>query len=119
MKQTAKMEHPDWATRVCFALNVLAFAVLGACLITSCSSIKNMQLTEACHEALATNPNIDASKITCNVKDGVAYVSGNVYTEEQRKLVVEILEGVEGITDVRETITIEEGGETNPVMLFP
>jgi osmotically-inducible protein OsmY len=77
-----------------------------------------MQLTNACKDALSTSPEIDASRLTCNVRDGVAYVSGTVYTEDQRELVVEILKGVEGIIDVRATLEIEDAGETNPVMLW-
>ena len=119
MDSAYKPGYKNWVIKKCWFLIISATIVLGVCSISSCSSIKNMQLTSAAKEALATNPQIDASKIVCNIRDGVAYVSGSVYTEEQRKLVVEILQGVEGITDVRETITIEEGGETNPVMLFP
>ena len=96
------------------ALLILA----GMLLLTSCSSVKNIQVTKACKDALNANQSIDASKLTCNVKDGVAYVSGTVYTEAERDLVVEILKGVEGVVDVRATLEIEEGGEKNPAMLW-
>jgi hypothetical protein len=99
-------------------LKAIVLIFLVACLFSSCGSIKNVRLTTACKEALASNPNIDASKLTCNVKDGIAYVSGWVYTEKEKDLVEEILRGVEGVIDVRNTIKIEEGGETNPVMLM-
>ena len=63
------------------------------------------------------NPNIDYTKLVCNVSEGIAYLSGWVYTEKERELAEEIVRSVEGISDVRNTIKIEEGGETNPVML--
>ena len=118
MGNNGKVNNRINAIELVLAGSILAVMVLGLCVLTSCSAYKNIQLTTACKDALRTNPNIDASKLVCNVKDGVAYVSGSVYTAEQRKLVVDILKGVPGITDVRETIEIEEGGEKNPTMLW-
>ena len=103
--------------RVCGILVLLAILCSTAFLLSSCSSIKNIKLTNACKDALASNSNINHTKLVCNVTDGIAYLSGWVYTEKERELAEEIVRGVEGITDVRNTIQIEEGGETNPVML--
>jgi hypothetical protein len=96
-------------------LILLSFVCI--CLLSSCGSYKNIKLTSAAKEALRENPNIDYTKLVCNVSEGIAYLSGTVYTEKERELAEEIVRGVEGITDVRNTIKIEEGGETNPVML--
>ena len=104
--------------RISFILNLFILAFIGACLLTSCSSYKNIKLTTACKDALKSNHNIDSSKLTCNVKEGVAYVSGYVYTEDQKQIVIDTLKAVPGITDVRATLQIEEGGEKNPVMLW-
>jgi len=87
------------------------------CLLSSCGSYENIKLTSAAKEALRENPNIDYTKLVCNVSEGIAYLSGWVYTEKERELAEEIVRGVEGISDVRNTIKIEEGGERNPVML--
>ena len=105
-------------TRIPFILSLFILALIGAFLLSSCSSYNNIKLTTACKDALKRNSNIDASKLTCNVKDGVAYVSGFVYTEDQKQLVIDTLKAVPGITDVRATLQIEEGGERNPTMLW-
>ena len=100
-------------TRKLFIVISLALLLL----LSGCQSMENINLTRDCKDALRANQNIDHTKLVCNVKEGVAYVAGTVYTELERDLVEETLMGVEGITDVRATITIEVGGERNPVML--
>ena len=96
-------------------LILLSFVCIS--MLSSCGSYKNIKLTSAAKEALRENPNIDYTKLVCNVSEGIAYLSGWVYTEKERELAEEIVRGVEGISDVRNTIKIEEGGESNPVML--
>jgi len=112
------MKHSFNLVRIFLIFNVLIFALIGACLLGSCGSYQNIKLTTACKDALSRNSNIDVSKLTCNVKDSIAYVSGYVYTEDQKQLVIDTLKAVPGITDVRATLQIEEGGEKNPVMLW-
>jgi hypothetical protein len=117
MKKQVVISRALFCGKACGFLIFAAMVFSGVILFPSCSSVKNIQLTSACKDALASNPNINHTKLVCNVKDGVAYLSGWVYTEKEKELAEEILRGVEGIIDVRNTIQIEEGGETNPVML--
>ena len=109
------MKHKSNALRMCLILMIGISFFLMTTLMSSCGSYKNIKLTSAAKEALRENPNIDYTKLVCNVSEGIAYLSGWVYTEKERELAEEIVRGVEGISDVRNTIRIEEGGETNPV----
>ena len=110
------MKTAGYIRRLSFIM-IFVILCLSACFISSCGSYKNMKLTSAAKEALRANPNVDYTKLVCNVSEGIAYLSGWVYTEKERELAEEIVRGVEGISDVRNTIKIEEGGERNPVML--
>ncbi len=107
-------EKRNTIIKLMFCIVILSMA---AFCLSGCGSIKNIKLTKACKDALRAEVGIDHKKLVCNVQDGVAYLSGWVYTEEEKELAEKIVRGVEGITDVRNTIQIEEGGETNPVML--
>ena len=98
---------------------VVILSLLTACMLSSCGSIENIKVTKACKDALRANPNINYTKIICNVTEGIAYLSGWVYTEKEKEIAEEIVRGVEGVTDVRNTIQIEEGGETNPLIWIP
>ena len=107
------------ARKLCSIIKLVVVTLLLTCLISSCGSIENIKVTKACKEALRANPNINYTKIVCNVKEGIAYLSGWVYTEKEKEIAEETIRAVEGVTDVRNTIQIEEGGETNPLIWIP
>ena len=58
------------STPTVIALIILSFVCIS--LLSSCGSYKNMKLTSAVKEALRENPNVDYTKLVCNVSEGIA-----------------------------------------------
>jgi osmotically-inducible protein OsmY len=59
--------------------------------------------------AYTLNEHLNPFKLDVEVKNGAAQLSGTVDSSVERDLAVEIAKGVEGITTVKEDITIEPG----------
>lgn len=84
---------------------------------TGCGVAKDTQIQLKVKEALADNRNIQADKLTVNVKDGVVTISGELYTQEEIDLVVQLVSAIEGVVEVKDQMTLPDTfGSTNPVM---
>jgi hypothetical protein len=85
-----------------------------------CGVAKDTQLQMKIKDELAKDRNVQADKITVNVKRGVVTVSGELYTQEEIDRAVEIISGVEGVETVNNLLKLPDTfGSQNPTMLYP
>ena len=86
---------------------------------TSCGVAKNSRLQAKIKEELRKDQNVQADKLTVNVRDGVVTISGELYTPEEIDRVVEIVTAVEGVVEVRNQMTLPDNFQsTNPTFLY-
>ena len=82
-----------------------------------CGVAKDTKIQLAVKEALGNDRNVQADKLTVNVKEGVVTISGELYTPEEIDLEVQIAGGVEGVVKVVNNMTLPDTfGSTNPIM---
>lgn len=87
--------------------------------ISGCDVMKNTSLQNTIKEELRQHPDIQYEKLTINVLDGVVTISGELYTREEINKVVEIVEGIEGVVQVKNIMTLPDGFQSsNPTFLF-
>lgn len=103
-----------------FYLLTLVFTAVGMlCLFSGCDVMKNTSLQSTIKEELRQHPDVQYEKLTINVVDGVVTISGELYTREEINKVVEIVEGIEGVVQVKNIMTLPDDFQSsNPTFLF-
>lgn len=87
--------------------------------ITSCNVARSVTLQNKIKEELRQHRDIQADKLTIIVNSGVVSISGELYTQEEIDMVVEIVTGIEGVVEVKNLMTLPDTfGSTNPTMLY-
>jgi osmotically-inducible protein OsmY len=85
--------------------------------LTSCSVMKSVDLQNTIKEELRQHRDIQADKLTIIVNKGVVTISGELYTQEEIDMVVEIVTGIEGVVEVKNQMNLPDPfGSTNPIM---
>lgn len=65
---------------------------------------------DAC-EALARHPEVDASDIEVDVREGHIYLRGSVENRNMKRLAEDAVEGQFGVVDVHNTLLVQESAE--------
>jgi len=86
---------------------------------TGCGVAKDTQLQMKIKEELDKHRDIQADKLTINVKEGVVTISGELYTREEIDMVVEIVTAIEGVVEVKDQMNLPDNFNTNnPTFLW-
>ena len=103
-----------------FYLMTLVFTAVGmVCLFSGCDVMKNTSLQNTIKEELRQHRDVQYEKLTINVLDGVVTISGELYTREEIDKVVEIVEGIEGVVQVKNLMTLPDDFQSsNPTFLY-
>jgi hypothetical protein len=104
-------------------IRVLSMAILVLILsaffmpLTSCSVMKSVTLQNTIKEQLRQHRDIQVDKLTIIVNKGVVTISGELSTQEEIDMVVEIVTGIAGVVEVKNQMTLPDTfGSTNPLM---
>ena len=98
-------------------LSLTAFLVL---LGLGCGVAKDTQLQLKIKEALKADRNVQADKLIVNVAKGVVTISGELYTQEEIDRVVQIVQAIEGVVEVRDQMSLPDNyNAVNPTFLDP
>ena len=85
--------------------------------LTSCNVYRSFNLQSKIKEELRQHRDIQADKLTINVSKGVVTISGELYTQQEIDMVIEIVTGIEGVVEVKNQMTLPDTfGSTNPIM---
>ena len=102
-----------------FTLILILLAVT-AISASGCGVAKDSQLQSKIKEALRADKNVQADKLTVNVRDGVVTISGELYTPEEIERVMAIVETVEGVVRVKNQMSLPDNyNSSNPTFLDP
>lgn len=71
--------------------------------------IDDKSLTIRVHDALHDNPDYKFDDVDVNVFRGVVQLSGFVNNSDQKSKAVDIAKGVQGVTDVKDEMTVKPG----------
>jgi len=71
--------------------------------------IDDKSLTIRVHDALHDNPDYKFDDVDVNVFRGVVQLSGFVNTSDQKSKAVDIAKGVQGVTDVKDGMSVKPG----------
>jgi|GEM_PF-2930815 len=66
------------------------------------------RIKEDVSDALERNPEIDASEIELDVKDGVVTMRGHVENRRTKRLAEDVIENMYGVKDVRNELTVDQ-----------
>jgi osmotically-inducible protein OsmY len=98
----------------------LTFAAFIALVGLGCGVAKDTQLQLKIKEALKADRNVQADKLTVNVAKGVVTISGELYTPEEIDRVVQIVQGIEGVVEVKNQMSLPDNwNAVNPTFLDP
>jgi osmotically-inducible protein OsmY len=85
--------------------------------IVGCGVAKDTSIQVAVKKALDDNKNISADKLIVNVKDGVVTISGELGTQKEIDLAVQVAMVVEGVVEVKNQMSLPDNyGSTDPIM---
>jgi hypothetical protein len=102
-----------------FAILVLILAAGAIVSSTGCGVAKDTQLQMKIKEELGKHRDIQADKLTVNVKDGVVTISGELYTQEEIDNVVAIVSAMEGVVEVKDQMNLPDNfNSNNPTFLY-
>ena len=87
--------------------------------LVSCGVAKSVSLQNRIKEELRQHRDIQADKLTIIVNQGVVSISGELYTQEEIDKVIEIVQGIEGVVEVKNLMMLPDTfGSSNPTMLY-
>lgn len=66
------------------------------------------RIKEDVSDALERNPQIDASEIELDVKDGVVTLRGHIEDRRTKRLTEDVVAGIYGVKDVRNDLTVDQ-----------
>jgi len=105
-----------------FIFIVFIAALTGVMLLTvpGCGVAKDTKIQVAIRQELEKHRDVQSDKLVINVKNGVATISGELYTREEIDKVVEIAKGIEGVVEVVNKMSLpDDYNSVNPTFLDP
>ena len=99
---------------LCLGLSTAAITTFTGCAGTKTDRstgqyIDDKSLTIRVHDALHDNPEYKFDDVDVNVFRGVVQLSGFVNTSDQKSKAVDIAKGVQGVTDVKDEMSVKPG----------
>jgi hypothetical protein len=105
-------------TVVLFVL--ISFAVVLVLQGAGCGVAKDTRLQLKIKEELGKSREIQADKLTINVREGVVTITGELNTREEIDKVVQIVKAIDGVVDVKDLMTLPDNyNSRNPTFLDP
>jgi len=99
---------------------VLVLLTITGLSASGCGVAKDSQLQSRIKEALSADKNVQADKLTINIRDGVVTISGELYTQEEIDRVMAIVQAVEGVVRVKNQMNLPDNyNSNNPTFLDP
>ncbi|MFH1675874.1 MAG: BON domain-containing protein [bacterium] len=97
-------------------------ALMGVLLlpVSGCGVAKDTKIQVAIRQELEKHRDVQSDKLIINVKNGVATISGELYTREEIDKVVEVASAVEGVVEVVNRMSLPDNyNSVNPTFLDP